>query len=98
MTNTQLEGSTGNICKPHDCGVKINRKQSTSFLAIEHLSRSVVAMDVLDRAKQVSGISTEDEECLPYVCLACETEFEVQYHRCPDCESFDVRYSKWNQQ
>jgi rRNA maturation endonuclease Nob1 len=51
-------------------------------------------MGVLDRAKEVSGISDE-EEPLPYVCLACETPFEVQHHSCPACGSFDVRRSKW---
>lgn len=52
-------------------------------------------MGVLDKAKRVSGISKGDGESLPYVCLACESAFEVQYHRCPVCESFDVRRSKW---
>ena len=55
-------------------------------------------MGVLDRAKEVSGISEEDGESLPYVCLACETVFEVQHHTCPVCGSFDVRHSKWVQQ
>jgi rRNA maturation endonuclease Nob1 len=54
----------------------------------------VVAMGVLERAKEVSGISTEDGE-LPYVCLACETPFDVQHHSCPVCGSFDVRRAKW---
>lgn len=52
-------------------------------------------MGVLDRAKQVSGISEEQEEGSPYVCLACETVFEVQHHTCPACGSFDVRRSEW---
>jgi len=52
-------------------------------------------MGVFDRAKAVSGISTADEESLPYICLACETGFEVQHHSCPICGSFDVRCSKW---
>lgn len=55
----------------------------------------MVAMGVIDRAKAVSGISDEDGKRLPYVCLACETRFEVQHHRCPACGSFDVRRSKW---
>jgi rRNA maturation endonuclease Nob1 len=55
-------------------------------------------MGVLDRAKQVSGISDVDEEAPPYVCLACETVFEVQHHTCPVCGSFDVRRSKWVQE
>lgn len=58
----------------------------------------VVAMGVLDKAKQVSGISKVDEEGPPYVCLACETVFEVQHHTCPICGSFDVRCSKWVQE
>ncbi|MEF8812359.1 MAG: hypothetical protein V5A55_00850 [Halovenus sp.] len=59
----------------------------------------MVAMGVLERAKEVSGISDAkvDSEACPYVCLACEERFEVQYHRCPVCESFDVRCSRWVQ-
>jgi len=52
-------------------------------------------MGVLDRAKDVSGVATRDGEHPPYVCLACETAFEVQHHTCPVCGSFDVRRSKW---
>jgi rRNA maturation endonuclease Nob1 len=26
----------------------------------------------------------------PYVCLGCETRFDVQYHVCPECEGFRV--------
>ncbi|WP_159904456.1 hypothetical protein [Salinirussus salinus] len=55
----------------------------------------MVAMGVLDRAKEVSGISDGGGEPMPYVCLACETPFEVQHHSCPVCGSFDVRRSKW---
>ena len=55
-------------------------------------------MGVLDRAKEVSGISTADDESLPYVCLACETGFEVQHHRCPACGGFDVRSTEWVQE
>jgi rRNA maturation endonuclease Nob1 len=61
------------------------------------MSDIVVAMGVLNRAKEVSGISEEDGESLPYVCLACDSIFEVQHHRCPVCGSFDVRHSKWVQ-
>jgi len=52
-------------------------------------------MGVLDRAKEVSGLSGADEESPPYVCLACDSPFEVQHHRCPACGSFDVRREKW---
>lgn len=56
----------------------------------------VVAMGVLDRAKEVSKIrAPESEDEVPYVCLACETAFEVQHHRCPVCGSFDIRFAKW---
>jgi rRNA maturation endonuclease Nob1 len=55
-------------------------------------------MGVLDRAKVMSGLSDPEEERLPYVCLACETAFEVQYHKCPVCGSFDVRCSRWVQE
>jgi len=55
-------------------------------------------MGVIDRAKAMSGLSETEEERLPYVCLACETAFEVQYHACPVCGSFDVRCSRWVQE
>jgi rRNA maturation endonuclease Nob1 len=73
-------------------------KQSASFLVVGSNYVDVVAMGVLDRAKQVSGISTDEEESFPYVCLACETVFEVQHHSCPACGSFDVRRSEWVQE
>jgi rRNA maturation endonuclease Nob1 len=53
----------------------------------------VVEMGVLDRASAIPGLGTEEQP--PYVCLACETGFEVQHHRCPACGSFDIRRSKW---
>ncbi len=31
----------------------------------------------------------------PYVCVSCEAAFEVQYHSCPVCGSYDVRRAKW---
>jgi rRNA maturation endonuclease Nob1 len=55
-------------------------------------------MGVFDRAKQMSGFSTRTDPSLPYVCLACETAFEVQHHTCPVCGSFDIRHSKWVQE
>ena len=62
------------------------------------IERSVVAMGVLNRAKQVSGMSESEADRLPYVCLACRTPFDVQHHSCPVCGSFDVRLSKWVQE
>jgi len=58
-------------------------------------TEGVVVTGVLDRAKEVSGISDGNGELPPYVCLACEAPFEVQHHSCPVCGSFDVRRSKW---
>lgn len=56
-------------------------------------------MGVLNRAKEVSGMrKSTDEEPVPYVCLACETTFELQHHSCPVCGSFDIRCSKWVEQ
>jgi len=52
-------------------------------------------MGVLDRAKAMSGLTDPEEDGPSYVCIACETAFEVQYHDCPVCGSFDVRCSKW---
>jgi rRNA maturation endonuclease Nob1 len=55
-------------------------------------------MGVIDRAKRASGTSETAEDRLSYVCLACSTPFEVQYHSCPRCGSFDVRCAKWVQE
>lgn len=52
-------------------------------------------MGVLDRARAVSGLDSSNEEPEPYVCLACETTFEVQHHSCPTCGSYDIRLAKW---
>ncbi|MFB6140808.1 MAG: hypothetical protein ABEJ26_10280 [Halosimplex sp.] len=53
----------------------------------------MVTMGVLERAKRASGLS--EPEALPYVCLGCETGFDVQYHTCPVCGAYDVRRTKW---
>jgi rRNA maturation endonuclease Nob1 len=55
-------------------------------------------MGVLDRAWEASGFDESSDETRPYVCLACETGFEVQHHTCPTCGSFDIRCSKWLQE
>ncbi|MFC7071799.1 hypothetical protein ACFQJ7_10160 [Halovenus rubra] len=52
-------------------------------------------MGVFERAKAASGLSEGADETAPYVCLACGAPHEVQYHRCPDCESFDIRCARW---
>ncbi len=54
-------------------------------------------MGVLKRTKQASSGTDAERECPQYVCLSCETTFEVQHHVCPVCESFDIRCSKWVQ-
>jgi len=53
----------------------------------------LVTMGVLERAKRASGLS--QSEALPYVCLSCETQFDVQYHTCPACGKYDIRRAKW---
>lgn len=52
-------------------------------------------MGVIDRAKQVSGFAEREDGHRPYVCLACETPYFVQYHTCPVCGSFDLRRTRW---
>lgn len=52
-------------------------------------------MGVLDRAKRLPGFGNSPDGSPTYVCCACDAEFELQYHRCPKCDSFDIRYSKW---
>jgi rRNA maturation endonuclease Nob1 len=55
-------------------------------------------MGVFDKAKSMSGMSVSTDDTIEYVCLECESQFEVQYHRCPECESFDVRCARWVQE
>ena len=50
-------------------------------------------MGVIDMARTVSHLG-EPAGC-PYVCLACETSFELQHHCCPVCGGYDVRLAKW---
>lgn len=57
----------------------------------------MVAMGVLDRAKRVSGLAEREDGHLAYVCLACESPFEVQHHSCPVCGSYDVRRARWTE-
>lgn len=53
-------------------------------------------MGVLEKATSLAKIASDTQESSPwYVCLACETRFELQHHTCPVCGSFDVRRSKW---
>lgn len=52
-------------------------------------------MGVLDKAKAVYGSDGLDGDRDSYVCLACEETFDVQYHSCPSCGSYDVRRRKW---
>jgi rRNA maturation endonuclease Nob1 len=54
-------------------------------------------MGVLRRTDEKSEASEADGEFPQYVCMACDTAFEVQHHICPVCGSFDVRCSKWVQ-
>jgi len=42
----------------------------------------------LARLKRFAGLGPDGER--PYVCRNCDGEFEVQYHVCPDCESYTV--------
>ncbi|QCJ47670.1 hydrogenase maturation nickel metallochaperone HypA [Haloprofundus sp. MHR1] len=42
----------------------------------------------LSRLKRLAGLTSEEE--LPYVCLSCETGYDVQYHVCPNCGSYAV--------
>jgi hypothetical protein len=84
--------------KPQDCVGKDLRKRSHLFLPIQSNGIRVVMMGVFDRAREMSGLSTRADNARPYVCLACETAFEVQHHNCPVCGSFDIRRSRWVQE
>lgn len=45
------------------------------------------------RSNDASHLGSPDGS--PYVCMQCETAFEVQYHSCPACGGYDVRWTKW---
>lgn len=50
-------------------------------------------MGVLDRSKWFARGS--DTESYPYRCMSCQAALPVQYHSCPECESYDIRAAKW---
>jgi hypothetical protein len=52
----------------------------------------VVEMGVFDR---VSGLSQREDGYPTFVCLACESGFDVQHHSCPVCGSYDLRRARW---
>ncbi|WP_435319413.1 hypothetical protein [Haloarchaeobius sp. TZWSO28] len=39
------------------------------------------------------GLTGEDAES--YVCRACETDFPIQHHVCPECGSYSVERLDW---
>jgi rRNA maturation endonuclease Nob1 len=50
-------------------------------------------MGVLDRSTWFARGS--DTESYPYRCMSCQAALPVQYHSCPECESYDIRAAKW---
>lgn len=50
-------------------------------------------MGVFDKNGRLSHFG--EPEVRPYVCMACEATFEVQYHACPVCDGYDIRRAKW---
>lgn len=55
----------------------------------------MVAMGVLQRAMRASGLAKRENGRKAFVCLACGSPFEVQYHSCPVCGSYDLRRARW---
>jgi predicted RNA-binding Zn-ribbon protein involved in translation (DUF1610 family) len=47
-------------------------------------------MGVLDRFARGA-----EEESYPYCCVSCGQRLPVQYHACPECDSYDIRAAKW---
>ena len=74
---------------------RVKNDQSSVFCTWGRVEITVVTMGVIDRAKELSGLDSSDDGEERYVCLACETTFEIQYHSCPTCGSFDVRCARW---
>jgi len=50
-------------------------------------------MGVFDKTTAVPHLGNDERR--PYMCLVCEASFDVQYHACPACGSYDVRRAKW---
>jgi rRNA maturation endonuclease Nob1 len=50
-------------------------------------------MGVFNTAGNSSAAS--DPEGSAYICLACDTRYDLQYHVCPTCGSYDIRSVKW---
>jgi len=50
-------------------------------------------MGVFDKARTVSHLGEQTRR--PYVCLSCDESFDLQYHSCPTCGSYDIRRAKW---
>ncbi|MGM0592530.1 MAG: hypothetical protein ACQETI_13075 [Halobacteriota archaeon] len=44
--------------------------------------------DTFGRLKRLAGLT--EPEATPYVCLGCQTAFDVQYHVCPECGGYSV--------
>ncbi|QCC48354.1 hypothetical protein [Halobellus limi] len=49
----------------------------------------------IDRLLALAGLGPREpaeatERSRPYVCLGCESTYDVQYHVCPNCGGFSV--------
>ncbi|MFD1684458.1 hypothetical protein [Halobellus litoreus] len=49
----------------------------------------------IDRLLALAGLGPQErtkatERRRPYVCLGCESTYDVQYHVCPNCGGFSV--------
>lgn len=50
-------------------------------------------MGVFEKARSVSHLG--EPKGRPYVCIGCETLFDLQHHSCPACGGYDIRRAKW---
>jgi len=49
-------------------------------------------MGTLDRVLEHFSVEDAPHE---YVCLACETGYDVQHHVCPECGGYSVERTDW---
>ena len=49
-------------------------------------------MNLTGRLKHCISGSSEGE---PYMCGNCGSEFDIQYHVCPECGGFNVERQHW---
>lgn len=43
----------------------------------------------------VSALGQSEDHDSEYECQQCGSQYGVQYHQCPDCESYQIERNDW---